>query len=711
VENYLLNIKKINTIEGAIESLELAMPLNDIIRKALEFCIDAHKDQYRKSGEPYIVHPILVASITAHFSHDEAMVLSALLHDVVEDTDYTHSDIQNMFGDDVAHIVDGLTKITEIRDNEVIHSSSNERLIKSALTFRKMLIASIDDVRVLVVKLFDRTHNMLTLDALSVDKQKRISEETLLVYAPIAHRFGMSTIKNSLEDLSFFYLYPDEYKKIDDYIKTYQAKIQNIFDSFLNDIKLIVDIKNNPNIEIFSRIKHYYSIYLKIQRKGINIDEVLDLFAIRIITDNKLDCYRILGLMHTKYRPLISRFKDYIAIPKENGYQTIHTTVFNDAKIFEIQIRTKDMHKVAEYGVAAHWKYKDGNSDAKEPNLNWLHTLEMDNENIEEFYDDTKQELFSEEIIVYSPSGDIFTLQRGSTAYDFAYMIHTDLGNKAVDAFINTINKPLLTELKSGDIISINAQKETIQRCSWYDMVKTTKAKKNIKHLCINRLKKIDILYGTNIINTIFSRYKENILNSIEVKKIQNVSTNIDRLKNVKRYIESHIRDEKGILARIKVQSLKFKEYKFDNIVLYSNFNISSVTLDHCCHPKLGDDIIAFKENKDAIVHHKMCDNAYSLMKQNKKMFYCKWSEDKYFVYKMVVSLPNTRGELARLLTHISANEAIVLFIEYGKDRHSHVQYCTIDFEIKNNSTERVKKIVSQKAKIIEFYSGQDAYK
>ena len=478
MENYLLNIKKINTIEGAIESLELAMPLNDIIRKALKFCIDAHKDQYRKSGEPYIVHPILVASITAHFSHDEAMVLSALLHDVVEDTDYTHSDIQNIFGDDVAHIVDGLTKITEIRDSEVIHYSSNERLIKSALTFRKMLIASIDDVRVLVVKLFDRTHNMLTLDALSMDKQKRISEETLLVYAPIAHRFGMSTIKNSLEDLSFFYLYPDEYKKIDDYIKTYQAKIQNIFDAFLKDIKLIVDIKNNPSIKIYSRIKHYYSIYLKIQRKGINIDEVLDLFAIRIITNDKLDCYRILGLMHTKYRPLISRFKDYIAIPKENGYQTIHTTVFNDAKIFEIQIRTKDMHEVAEYGVAAHWKYKDGNSDAKEPNLNWLHTLEMDNENIEEFYDDTKQELFSEEIIVYSPSGDIFTLQRGSTAYDFAYMIHTDLGNKAVGAFINTINKPLLTELKSGDIISINAQEETIQRCSWYDMVKTTKAKK-----------------------------------------------------------------------------------------------------------------------------------------------------------------------------------------------------------------------------------------
>ncbi len=711
MENFLLEIKEINTIEGAIKSLEKSFSLSQTIYDALDFCIQAHKAQFRKSGEPYVVHPILVASITAYFSQDESMILSALLHDVVEDTDYTLEDISNMFGDDVSHIVDGLTKITEIRESEFTRSSSNDRLIKSALTFRKMLIASIDDVRVLVVKLFDRTHNMLTLDALTTDKQKRIAEETIVVYAPIAHRFGMSSIKNTLEDLSFYYLYPDEYKKIDDYITTYQAKIQKIFDQFLDGVKDLIDIKNNPQIEIFNRIKHYYSIYLKIQRKGINIDEVLDLFAIRIIVEDKLECYTILGKIHTHYKPLISRFKDYIAIPKENGYQTIHTTVFSNAKIFEIQIRTKQMHKIAEYGVAAHWKYKEGTLDVKEPNLNWLHTLEIDNENIEEFYDDAKKELFSEEIIVYSPKGDIFTLQRGSTAYDFAYLIHTEVGNKAIDVFINNSRKPLLTELKSGDIISINTQDKIIQRCSWYDMVTTQKAKKNIKLLCASRLKQIDRLNGTNIINTIFSRYKDNILENIEIQKIEKVTQSIDNLINIKRVVEKKIRNQNGLIARIKVQNIKFKKYKFDNIIIHSNFSISSVSMDHCCHPKLGDDIVAFREKKDIIVHHKMCENAYDLMKQSKQMVYCQWSNERYYTYKMVISLQNTRGELARLLTYLSDNDAGILFIEYGKDIHSHIQYCNIDFEIKNNSTEKVKQIVSKKAKIIEFYSGNDAYK
>ncbi len=711
MENFLLEIQSINNIDDAIKCLKTHIKSSNTIDEAMDFCIKAHSNQYRKSGEPYAVHPILVAAITAYYSHDEAMILSALLHDVVEDTQYTLEDIKSKFGSDVSHIVDGLTKITEIRDNEYKNSFSNERIIKSALTFRKMLIASIDDVRVFVIKLYDRTHNMLTLDALDAKRQKRIAEETLVVYAPLSHRFGMSTIKNVLEDLSFYYLYPQEYNKIDEYIKKYQAKIQDIFDNFLIDIKKNLDLENNTNIKVFSRIKHYYSIYLKTQRKGINIDEVLDLFAIRIITNDKLDCYRILGKIHTTYKPLISRFKDYIAIPKENGYQTIHTTVFHNAKIFEIQIRTQAMHDVAEYGVAAHWKYK-GSDEVIKPNLNWLHTLEVDNENIEEFYSDTKQELFSEDVIVYSPRGDIFTLQKGSTAYDFAYMIHTDVGNKAVEASINNIKKPLLTELKSGDIVYIKTQDEVIQRCSWYDMVRTTKAKKNIKLLCVNKIKQIDITNGKNILNTIFSRYTYSILSSIKINKIEKVVYNLDHLKHSKRYIENKIRNQDGLLARIKVQKVKLKEFKFDNIIVYSNFTISSARMDHCCHPKIGDDILAFKDKKEVIIHHKMCENAYKMMQENKQMVYCTWSDDKYYVYKMVVSLPNTRGELARLLTHLSnTNDAIILFIEYGKDKHSHVQYCTIDFEIKNSNIEKVKQIVSQKAKIIEFYSAQDAYK
>jgi GTP diphosphokinase / guanosine-3',5'-bis(diphosphate) 3'-diphosphatase len=439
LEKYLTSVKNISSIDGAIDILSNSIKITPIIEKAITFCIEAHKNQYRKSGEPYVIHPILVAAITAHYSNDEAMVLAALLHDVVEDTDWTLEYIKENFGLDVANIVDGLTKITEIRDTEFIHSKERDKLLKSAMTFRKMLVASIEDVRVLLVKLFDRTHNMLTLDALSEEKRFRIAEETLVVYAPIAHRLGMSAIKNTLEDLSFFYIYPNEYKKIDEYIKNYQEKIQTTFNLFIENVNTVLQDEFNGNIKIYSRIKHYYSIYLKIQRKGVTIDEVLDLLAIRIITNTPLECYKVLGYVHTTYMPLISRFKDYIAIPKENGYQTIHTTVFHNTKIFEIQIRTHDMHKIAEFGVAAHWKYKNGHVNFKEPNLNWLHTLEIDNENIEEFYDETKKELFYEEIIVYSPKGELFKMPRGSCAYDFAFLIHTDLGNKAIDCFINKV--------------------------------------------------------------------------------------------------------------------------------------------------------------------------------------------------------------------------------------------------------------------------------
>ncbi len=711
MEKYLSSIKNINSIDDAIDALRDAIEITPLIGKAIPFCIEAHQNQYRKSGEPYVVHPILVAAITAHYSNDESMVLAALLHDVVEDTDCTLEFIKESFGSDVANIVDGLTKITEIRVTEFTNSKEKDKLLKSAMTFRKMLVASIEDVRVLLVKLFDRTHNMLTLDALSEEKRFRISEETLVVYAPIAHRLGMSAIKNTLEDLSFYYIYPNEYKKIDDYIKNYQEKIQNTFNLFIEDVNNGLRNNFNGKIKIYSRIKHYYSIYLKIQRKGIAIDEVLDLLAIRIITDTPLECYNVLGHIHTTYMPLISRFKDYIAIPKENGYQTIHTTVFHNTKIFEIQIRTRDMDKIAEFGVAAHWKYKNGHTHLKEPNLNWLHTLEMDNENIEEFYDETKKELFYEEIIVYSPKGELFKMPRGSCAYDFAYMIHTDLGNKAIDCFINKVRKPLITELRSGDIVSVNKSDEIFARCSWINIVKTTKAKKGIKILCQNRHKQINILNGKNIINTIFSRYTNNILETYPQSKVYKVVENLDHLKHLKKTIETVIRSELGLFARIKVQQLNLKEYKFENLVFYSNFSLSSCSFDHCCHPKLNDEIIAFRDGKDVIVHHKMCENAYSMMKKNHQMVFCKWSDDKYYVYKMVVSLKNIKGELARLLTHLSDHDATILFIEYGKDKSSHIQYCTIDFEIRNNNSEKIKKIVNQKAKIIEFYSGDDAYK
>jgi GTP pyrophosphokinase len=369
------------------------------------------------------------------------------------------------------------------------------------------------------------------------------------------------------------------------------------------------------------------------------------------------------------------------------------------------------MHNIAEFGVAAHWKYKDNMHQSIQPNLNWLHTLEINNENIEEFYDDTKQDLFSEEIVVYSPKGDIFTMPRGSTVYDFSYLVHTDIGYKANGCFVNTIKKSLLYELKSGDIINIILSNEIIPRCSWYDMVKTTKAKKKIKLLCQSRIKQIEELNGTNIINTIFSKYKYNILKFYPINKLDNISNNISYLKDAKKQIQNKIKQENNFLTRLRLLNMTLKKYVFDNINLYSNLSISSISFDHCCHPKQGDEIIVFKDKKIAIVHHKMCENAFNMMKENKQMIFCKWSDDKYFSYKMVLSVQQKRGELARLLNHLSNNKAIILSIDFRRDESSHIQYCTLDMQIKDNSLEKVKELVSIKAKIIECYSTIDAYK
>jgi len=717
LNKFLTTAKSINTIEGSIDFLKSHFDFTDSVKKALNYSINSHKTQFRKSGEPYVVHPILVSAITAHYSDDEHMVIAALLHDVVEDTDVSIEEIEEEFGIDVACIVDGLTKIVEIRESELVSTGDEKKLLSSALTFRKMLIASIKDVRIMVVKLCDRMHNMLTLDALSKIKQKKISEETLVVYAPIAHRLGISTIKNVLEDLSFSYLYPEEYHKIDKHIKEYQQKTQLNLHEFLAGAKILLE-KNGylqSDIKMYSRVKHYYSIYLKMQRKGVSIDEVLDLYAIRILVKEPIDCYNILGIVHINYKPLIARFKDYIAVPKENGYQTLHSTIFSNSKIYEVQIRTFDMHDIAEYGVAAHWKYKNGGNTTKGPNLDWLHSLASNDENVEEFYKDAKQDLYSEDIVVYSPKGEIFTLPRDATAFDFAYNIHTDVGNKAIQANINKMKKPLLTQLKSGDIVSIQTGEEVIPRCSWQDMVKTTKAIKSIKALCHSRLNNIDKLTSQNIINTIFSRYKNSILDEVHgvnLTNLQKIVYNLDHLKHIKKILLDYVRQNDGLIARFKIQTLNLKRIQFDNVLVYSNFSINSVTFDHCCHPKFGDDIVALKESKDVVVHHKMCETAYKKIQNQQQMLFCDWVKDKFYKYKMVVSIPSVRGEIAKLLKHLSVDhEATILFIEYGKDQYATHQYCSIDFEIKNDNKQEVRELIEKKVKVVEFYLNIDAYK
>ena len=715
MEAFLNKAKHIHTVEEAKALLwaEIPSPTPETL-EALALSFDAHEGQIRKSGEPYIVHPILVAAITAKISNDETMVQAALLHDVVEDTTFTIEELEVLFGDDVAHMVEGLTKIVEIRDEELVASDSDERLINSALTFRKMLVASIKDVRVLVIKLCDRLHNMLTLEALHSEKQKRIAEETLVVYAPIAHRLGISRVKNHLEDLSFKYIYPDDYAHIDEYIQSNVQNLQFKLNTFIQKVKraMVQNGFDEDEFEILGRVKHYYSIYMKMHRKGVGIEEVLDLLAIRIIVHEPIECYKVLGLMHLGFTPLISRFKDYIAVPKENGYKTIHTTLFSEDGILEAQIRTQQMHRLAEYGVAAHWKYKGGNDSV---NLNWLESLHYQNDSVEEFYELAKSDLFSEDITVFSPKGDYYTLPKGSTALDFAYAIHSEVGSNALDALVNKHNVSLLTVLKNGDIVKIIKDDKAHLHCSWLDTVKTSKAKDGIRSACRARIKESDTLSAYNILATLFSQKSESVQTLIEELELQDslykLPLKFDYYKEVIHQVAEYMgTKEVRFWELLKKGYKKPKLKELDHLNFFTNKTLDGVEFDYCCHPKVGDQIVAFYKGSKAIIHHKLCKHAYAKILENEAMVYVRWSGSKLSRYRLTISLQNKKGILADLLAKLSELNLNILSIELGIRNSEQAEFCQIEVESAESKKQKLEERIAQTFKLIEIISLDDAY-
>jgi len=711
----LNRFKEIHTVEAAKAVLWEEVPSpQPATLKALELALTAHDGQKRKSGEPYIIHPILVATITAAISNDETMVQAALLHDVVEDTAFDLEDLAHDFGEDVTHLVAGLTKIVEIRDEELAASGSSERLINSALSFRKMLIASIKDIRVLVIKLCDRLHNMLTLDALPPEKQKRIAEETLVVYAPIAHRLGISRLKNHLEDLSFYHIYPEDYKKIDDYIQSNAQNLQFKLNSFIQKVKKLIVQEgfDEDEFEIFGRVKHYYSIYLKMHRKGVSIEEVLDLLAVRIIVHSPTECYRVLGVMHLQFTPLISRFKDYIAVPKENGYKTIHTTLFDEEGIIEAQIRTLQMHRLAEYGVAAHWKYKDGSDSV---NLGWLESLHYQNDSIEEFYELAKSDLFSEDITVFSPKGDYYTLPKESTALDFAFAIHSEVGKNALDALVNKRRASLLTVLKNGDIVRIIKDDKPHLHCSWLDAVKTSKAQDGIRSMCRARIKESDTISAYNILSTLFDQKNEMIRALIAdlglEESIHKLPIQLDYYKDVIRKVADYLGAKE-----VRFWELLKKGYKrpvkkeLEHFKFFTNKPLDGVEFDYCCHPKVGDEIVAFYKDSKAIIHHKLCKKAYEKIKAEEAMIHVNWSNTKLSKYRLIISLQNQKGILADLLAKLSSLNLNVISIELGIQSSDSAEYCQIEVESGESNKTLLSEKISQKFKLIEIISLNDAY-
>ncbi|TEY03590.1 bifunctional (p)ppGpp synthetase/guanosine-3',5'-bis(diphosphate) 3'-pyrophosphohydrolase [Campylobacter sp. US33a] len=719
LEKLIEDIKFCKDVNSAKELLFSLCKPSPILEKAVTFCITQHEGQKRKSGEPYAVHPMLVACLVAFLSSNEDMIAASLLHDVVEDTHCEEKDLIREFGAGISRLVNGLTKIVEIREDNLISSKSNQNLTKSALTFRNMLLASIEDVGVLVVKLCDRLHNMLTLDALRDDKKRRISEETLVVYAPIAHRLGISSIKNYLEDLSFKYLMPDEFTQINNYINSNDQYMQLGLNDFISKIELLF-LKNGfrqGSFEIHKRIKHNYSVYLKMQRKGISIEEVLDLLGVRIMVETVSDCYLALGILHTNFNPLISRFKDYIALPKQNGYQTIHTTLFDAKNIIEAQIRTFDMHKIAEFGVAAHWKYKEGGNAVSTPKLDWLADISMQS-NIEgtedysavELYEYAKDSLYIEDIAVYSPKGEIFTLPRGATVLDFAYEVHTKIGLHAKSAYVNRVKVPLLTELKNGDIVRIVTASERFYRCSWIDSVKTGKARASIRAFCKQKLREIHLQTSLNILSSVFSVKNDKILKWIEK---ENLSKKIRQVPNDSVYFKDVVNTLKKYAKKSYwFDKYELKEQKIGNIIVYSNHKIANVEFDYCCHPKRGDAIMGFIESGNVVVHHKLCDKADKLLEKQKDMVFIKWDANVPKSYKVIFSLENKKGTLADFLTTLSKMQINILTINLSREPNSVVDYFEINIEIPDDIVvENVKDRLKTRYKILDFTSLNDAYK
>ena len=703
----------INSIDAAVVFLKQKLnALYPSVEDALNCCVESHKGQKRKSGDDYAVHPILVAAIVSHFGGSEPMIKAALLHDVVEDTGVEKSEIAARFGEDVALLVDGLTKIDEIRGHELPPSFTDEKLLKAALSFRKMLSSAISDPRVLVIKLSDRLHNLLTLSALEVRKQKRIAEESLVVYAPIAYKLGISKLKNYIEDLSFKVLFPEDYQKIDEYIKQNEETIEEKLSQIAAKVKylMISSGLEEGNFEIKSRIKHYFSIYQKTQRKGVSLDEVLDLLAIRILIKEPLECYSVLGILHRNFKPLVGRFKDYVAIPKENGYQTIHTTLFFNNTIFEAQIRTYEMDDIAEFGIAAHANYKSG--VAAHSGTKWIKELDFQGDSAVEFYEFAKNDLISDDILVYSPKGALFSLPVGATPLDFAYAVHTEVGHKAKEAYVNNVKVPLIHTLNSGDICSIVVGEKPQARCTWIDNVKTSRAKHSIRALCTQKLKDLDRRVAKNILAHTFGFDYYELRSWLDEAKYSQVIYKIPRDKAYYQEFLKKIKEESSLKSRslfTRIMGIKIKKYHFDHFDFYSNKPVSEVAFDVCCHPKKWDDIVAFYHKGKVTIHHKLCSHADELIAKHEPMIYAEWSKSEIRTFKVVVALENKKGALANFVGFLTKHGINISSLEIGKAK-AFTEYCTAEIEIKHDF-KSIKDKIGKNFKLIEFAFADDAYK
>ncbi|NPA57686.1 MAG: bifunctional (p)ppGpp synthetase/guanosine-3',5'-bis(diphosphate) 3'-pyrophosphohydrolase [Aquificae bacterium] len=637
------------------------------VKETIDFIVEKHKGQFRKSGEPYYVHPIEAAKTLADLKLDKISIISALLHDVVEDTDTTIEEIRERFGDTVAKIVDGVTKIGKY------HFQSKEEA--EAENFRKMIVSMAEDIRVILVKLADRLHNIRTLEPLPEEKRVRIARETLDIYAPLAARLGLWKIKSELEDRAFRYTNPEEYKKI----TTYLAKSKEKQEEFLREeiVPKIRQILEQHGIkgEIQYRTKHIYSIYEKTLRKGISLGDIYDIYGIRIIVDSVKDCYLTLGLIHSTWSPVPGRFKDYISLPKSNLYQALHTTVVGSGgKFVEIQIKTKQMHQIAEEGIAAHWRYKGG-KHLSEKDLNsfsWLRNLlySIKENSSSELISSVKGDLSSEEVFVFTPKGDLIKLPAGATPVDFAYAIHTQVGHRTAGAKVNGRLVPLDTRLKSGDVVEIITAKYHKPSRDWLNFVITSKAKTNIKQY-LSRLERKRLLkFGEKLLDKFLRKIgkktaelteeeRERLLERFSYKNFEDLIVAVGEGKLSPNKIFRFLRGETGkskTTAGGKTPSDRDAVIEVDGIS-----NILS-TIAKCCCPIPGDSIVGvIVKGKGISIHSQNCPNVEKVIQtEPERVLHAVWKTENLkatFPAQLRVITKDKPGLLAEVSSAIASTK------------------------------------------------------
>ena len=719
------------TIDDIVSEVKHTQPGADVnlIRRAYDLAKEAHEGQKRASGEEYIIHPLNVAYILSDIHLDEAAISAALLHDVVEDTTFTIEEMQEKFGDEVALLIDGVTKLGKIE-----YKSKEEQQLEN---YRKLFLAMAKDLRVILIKLADRLHNMRTLKYMRADKQKRIARETIEIYAPLANRLGISNIKCELEDLCLRYLEPEIYYDLVENVKQKRQERQAFIDEAMAQLREKL-VFAGMKAEIRGRAKHFYSIYKKMRRDNKDISEIYDLSAVRVLVETESECYGVLGLIHAMWKPMPGRFKDYIAMPKSNGYQSLHTTVMTKGYPLEIQIRTFAMHQVSEYGFAAHWKYKETGKSANagtayDQKMSWLRQMvNLQQELIDprEYVEALKVDVFADEVFVFTPRGDVIGLPKGSIPLDFAYRIHTEVGHHCVGAKVNGKLVPLEYKLKNGDIVSIITNKANNGPSrDWLNIVSSSETRNKIRSWFKKATREENIERGRELIEKEAKRLgyepKELLKNDrlTQVAKKFNVNTEDDLLASLgfggvttngilTKLIDLHKRELKEnttpdvskMLSELKPQQGTVK--KSSHGVLVEGEAGILVHLARCCNPIPGDPIVGFvTRGRGVSVHREDCPNIFHDAGDYSRALEVDWDIglDKEYTVQIAITCNDRSGMLTELLAVTSEMKVNINSINAKPNRNNKTSTVLMGLDVKN--AQQVSQIMTKFRRLKDVYS------